>query len=117
LQLELDILKQNSDFENRFEEEKNPKAIPQEKKEDQKKKQEEDNQLEDVQLPAPKKPKINDQNQQNQEESECVVCLSEKKSVVFMPCKHVACCEICSEKVEECPLCREKVESKIKVFL
>ncbi len=48
---------------------------------------------------------------------ECCVCMNAPKKVLFLPCKHVACCEHCSKLVEECPICCTAAEQKISVFL
>eukprot|EP01062_Namystynia_karyoxenos_P081401 TRINITY_DN894_c0_g2_i1.p1 TRINITY_DN894_c0_g2~~TRINITY_DN894_c0_g2_i1.p1 ORF type:complete len:660 (+),score=170.71 TRINITY_DN894_c0_g2_i1:87-2066(+) len=42
----------------------------------------------------------------------CVVCLDERRAVVFLPCLHMVCCEQCGEQVAECPLCRVAVEER-----
>jgi len=60
-----------------------------------------------------KRPKENE----SEENSECVICLTAKKNILFMPCKHLGCCKECSNKVLECPLCRTPVQSKITVFV
>lgn len=43
--------------------------------------------------------------------SECSVCLSNPKDVVFIPCRHVAVCRECNNMVTKCPLCRLNVRS------
>ena len=48
---------------------------------------------------------------------ECCVCMNAPKKVLFLPCKHVACCEYCSTLVEECPICCTAAEQKLSVFL
>ncbi|XP_028164278.1 E3 ubiquitin-protein ligase LRSAM1-like [Ostrinia furnacalis] len=51
-------------------------------------------------------------------ESECVVCMDAKCEVVFVPCGHMCCCLLCSQKeIENCPLCRGDVERVIRVRL
>ncbi|GAU30697.1 hypothetical protein TSUD_39210 [Trifolium subterraneum] len=51
-------------------------------------------------------------------EHECVMCLSEERSVVFLPCAHqVLClkCNVLHEKqgMKECPSCRTPIERRI----
>jgi hypothetical protein len=46
--------------------------------------------------------------------SECVVCLDERKSVLFLPCKHICTCGQCAQALRVskqacCPLCRTVV--------
>ena len=53
----------------------------------------------------------------------CVVCMEQHVQVVFLPCRHMACCASCSDEMYsradpywngmECPLCRRPVESRI----
>ena len=46
------------------------------------------------------------------EVNECVICLSEEPSLVFVPCGHVCCCSGCFSQLKneiKCPLCRRKV--------
>jgi hypothetical protein len=49
----------------------------------------------------------------------CSVCFSNKKNVVFMPCRHMACCEMCAsnQNVTNCVLCRTPIEQTIVVFI
>jgi len=44
-------------------------------------------------------------------EEECSVCLDAKRTVQFMPCTHLACCNVCARKMFECPLCRRRIVS------
>ncbi|KAJ7972847.1 MND1-interacting protein 1 [Quillaja saponaria] len=49
---------------------------------------------------------------------ECVMCLSEESSVVFLPCAHQIVCEKCNELhdkegMKDCPSCRAPIESRV----
>lgn len=51
-------------------------------------------------------------------EEECVMCLSEEMSVVFLPCAHQVVCPECNELHEkqgmkECPSCRTPIQQRI----
>ena len=51
-------------------------------------------------------------------EEECVMCLSEEMSVVFLPCAHQVVCPECNKLHEkqgtkECPSCRVPIERRI----
>ncbi|XP_027363090.1 putative E3 ubiquitin-protein ligase RF298 [Abrus precatorius] len=51
-------------------------------------------------------------------EQECVMCLSEEMSVVFLPCAHQVLCPKCNELHEkqgmkECPSCRTPIQQRI----
>lgn len=51
-------------------------------------------------------------------EQECVMCLSEEMSVVFLPCAHQVVCPECNELHEkqgmkDCPSCRTPIQQRI----
>ncbi|KAM7259796.1 hypothetical protein ACFE04_015537 [Oxalis oulophora] len=51
---------------------------------------------------------------------ECVMCLSEEMSVVFLPCAHQVVCKACNEQHEkqgmkECPSCRSPIQRRVSV--
>ena len=46
----------------------------------------------------------------------CVTCLTFDKTILFLPCKHIFCCETCSVKLNNCPICRTEITEKIKFF-
>lgn len=53
-------------------------------------------------------------------ERECVMCLSEEMSVVFLPCAHQVVCMTCNELHEkqgmkDCPSCRSTIRERICV--
>lgn len=53
-------------------------------------------------------------------ERECVMCLSEEMSVVFLPCAHQVVCMTCNELHEkqgmkDCPSCRSTIQERICV--
>lgn len=47
------------------------------------------------------------------DDNECIVCLSDLKTEVFIPCGHYVCCKTCSIQCKTCPMCRSKVGSII----
>ncbi|XP_044503846.1 putative E3 ubiquitin-protein ligase RF298 [Mangifera indica] len=54
------------------------------------------------------------------QEWECVMCLAEEKSVVFLPCAHQVLCPKCNELHEkecmkDCPSCRTLIQRRISV--
>ena len=63
-----------------------------------------------------KKPKTLKDEDEN-DEMKCVICLENNKCYIFMPCKHVCCCEGCSKNIKQCPMCRKNIESGFKIFL
>jgi len=57
-----------------------------------------------------------------EERSDCVVCMSEKRNTTVMPCRHMCLCRVCadvmrSHTTSKCPICRVPVESLIEVKL
>ncbi|KAL6214765.1 hypothetical protein ACLB2K_014197 [Fragaria x ananassa] len=54
------------------------------------------------------------------QDRECVMCLSEEMSVVFLPCAHQVLCATCNELhlkqgMKDCPSCRALIQRRIKV--
>ncbi|XP_030385095.1 mitochondrial E3 ubiquitin protein ligase 1 [Scaptodrosophila lebanonensis] len=48
----------------------------------------------------------------------CVVCSTNPKEIILLPCGHVCLCEDCATKIEvTCPVCRAKIESKAAAFI
>uniref|UniRef100_A0AAQ4PKH4 RING-type domain-containing protein n=1 Tax=Gasterosteus aculeatus aculeatus TaxID=481459 RepID=A0AAQ4PKH4_GASAC len=48
--------------------------------------------------------------------SECVVCMETGSQVIFLPCGHVCCCQICSDALQNCPLCRSSIGQQIRLY-
>ena len=51
-----------------------------------------------------------------EDETQCVVCMDERKQHVMMPCMHVCVCSTCAQRLLDaqtphCPVCRTPVES------
>ena len=44
--------------------------------------------------------------------SECLVCMSEAKSVLLLPCRHLCVCAECFDSFQQqkCPVCRAPLE-------
>jgi len=47
----------------------------------------------------------------------CRVCLENPKDTLFQPCRHLACCAQCAEKITICPICRALIAEKVKCFV
>eukprot|EP01084_Bolivina_argentea_P124634 220861_1 len=58
--------------------------------------------------------KINDIHQK---EKQCVVCMDQKKNMLFRPCNHVAVCQTCHLQLKECPLCQKPITESILIYL
>ncbi|GLJ13967.1 hypothetical protein SUGI_0223370 [Cryptomeria japonica] len=55
-----------------------------------------------------------------QRDRECVMCLSEERSVVFLPCAHQVVCTKCNELhgkqgMNDCPSCRTPIQQRVCV--
>ena len=57
---------------------------------------------------------------------DCAICLDNKRSILFLPCRHMITCSACTGKmlqpvqgnrVPKCPLCREVIREFIPVIL
>ncbi|KAF7651735.1 hypothetical protein LDENG_00106040 [Lucifuga dentata] len=48
--------------------------------------------------------------------SECVVCMETGSQVIFLPCGHVCCCQVCSDSLLSCPLCRSNISQRIRLY-
>lgn len=46
----------------------------------------------------------------------CVVCLSTKRQVCFVPCGHVATCAQCVVALNKCPICINRFSSVIRLY-
>lgn len=54
------------------------------------------------------------QLQEMKEKTQCQVCMDRRKNCVFL-CGH-GTCQLCADKITECPICRKAVEKKIILF-
>ncbi|KAK3600092.1 hypothetical protein CHS0354_002929 [Potamilus streckersoni] len=51
--------------------------------------------------------------QELRDDAICKICFSGKKSMMFMPCNHLATCVSCGIALQQCPVCRALIEEKI----
>lgn len=49
-------------------------------------------------------------------EDVCKICFTERINAVILPCGHFCCCNICGEKVKECPMCRVGISKIQPIF-
>ena len=46
---------------------------------------------------------------------DCCICMSEEKSIVFMPCGHYCTCAECAQSInDKCPICRAKIGNYVR---
>ncbi len=62
--------------------------------------------------------KVVDVKEENEENDQinCVVCMDAKREILCMPCLHVALCLECSKTLKQCPVCMGQAEMK-RIFL
>ncbi|XP_056146953.1 E3 ubiquitin-protein ligase LRSAM1 [Lampris incognitus] len=48
--------------------------------------------------------------------TECVVCMENRFQVIFLPCGHVCCCQVCSGALQNCPLCRSDISQRVRLY-
>jgi hypothetical protein len=50
-------------------------------------------------------------------EMECVVCMKNRKNILFIPCGHLCICEVCMlgfDINDVCPMCRREIVNFVK---
>ena len=61
------------------------------------------------------------QRQDHDDSTLCVVCISNQKRVLLLPCRHTCVCSECCESIIQveplCPLCRAHIETHIEAFM
>jgi hypothetical protein len=48
----------------------------------------------------------NDDDKKEKPQSECVICIDNKPTALYLECKHQICCDTCAMKCRRCPWCR-----------
>jgi len=56
------------------------------------------------------------QLQKIQQESKCIICMDQPKSVDLIPCGHACLCVSCAANIEKCPICRSQISYRHKIF-
>ena len=51
------------------------------------------------------------------QESACVVCMCAARSVVLIPCGHLAVCHSCYSRLQQCPICRSVIRGAIRSYI
>ncbi|XP_076825173.1 putative inhibitor of apoptosis [Clavelina lepadiformis] len=64
--------------------------------------------LDDVSMPAKR-----EQLRRLEREEICINCKTRERSLVFVPCGHIACCNECGDAMTECFVCRGNIEGRI----
>lgn len=64
---------------------------------------------------------LRDSQREIQRDRECVMCMNEEMSIVFLPCAHQVICIKCNELhqkrgLKDCPSCRAPIKQRIRVY-
>ena len=57
-----------------------------------------------------------DENNEEDRDTICTVCLDNQRDVVLLPCGHVCSCRQCADLVNNCPICRTHIERSVPIF-
>lgn len=62
--------------------------------------------------------KLDRQVEEQNELKLCVICLSNEKSILCLPCRHLCLCEACSshQELDKCPICRLEIDEMLFVY-
>ena len=74
-------------------------------------------QLELLELLDPNRDQFKKEEEEEQCNVDCKICLSYPVQSFFRPCGHACVCEICAGKVDKCQICRSAIEQRLKIFL
>ncbi|ELT99440.1 hypothetical protein CAPTEDRAFT_120337 [Capitella teleta] len=47
----------------------------------------------------------------------CEVCMHRDCNVVFLPCRHLVCCTLCTDGLKRCPICHTRIKRIVSVFV
>lgn len=47
----------------------------------------------------------------------CMVCRCEDPNILFLPCRHICCCQSCGEKCYLCSFCCCRIKGKKKIYI
>ena len=56
-----------------------------------------------------------EENEEMRDEMSCKVCYDKFIDIVFLPCGHLACCEVCGQQLTDCPLCRKYIIGTVRI--
>lgn len=55
----------------------------------------------------------------NEQNDSCVVCISDKPEIAILPCRHMCLCSACAtilrQQSNKCPICRTQMETLVKI--
>ncbi len=48
--------------------------------------------------------------------SQCIICSTRQRAVVFVPCGHLVACVPCGHGLTSCPTCGSNIKALVRVF-
>lgn len=63
------------------------------------------------------KMKLEEQNREIKEKTNCIICCEATRAITFLPCGHLVCCAQCAPACSNCAVCRKDIKGTIKVTL
>ncbi|KAK3596950.1 hypothetical protein CHS0354_002517 [Potamilus streckersoni] len=60
---------------------------------------------------------LEEENKMLKEQTTCKICMENPVRVIFLPCGHFVCCELCAPAFQKCPICRKHIQQFVKTFL
>merc|ERR1712110_520621 len=55
--------------------------------------------------------------EEESEHNRCCVCMEAERKVLFLPCRHVCCCESCAQELDRCPVDRTPISEQIRFVM
>lgn len=66
------------------------------------------------------KKEYKEENNSSEDNKQCIICLSEKREYLIIPCGHLCLCQNCKKNFKKrdskCPICRNKINFIQKVY-
>ncbi|KAI1714847.1 zinc finger, c3HC4 type (RING finger) domain-containing protein [Ditylenchus destructor] len=59
---------------------------------------------------------LQEENDRQNREATCIICLDNKREVLFLPCMHFNHCDACAKQINQCGTCRTNIRAKLNVF-
>ncbi|CAF4059475.1 unnamed protein product [Rotaria magnacalcarata] len=66
-------------------------------------------------VPIRNRAQTTDDRNQSTLSNPCVLCLTEEKRLVCIPCGHMAMCVACGHSSSSCPICETKIEAFVRI--
>ena len=62
--------------------------------------------------------KAEEERKRSVESKLCCICLTEERTTLILPCKHMCLCSKCGkdDRLSNCPICREEIEQVMEIF-